>query len=264
MMLYDKETIMNAQGNARNTTVIIIVAVVLIGVAAYLSFGRSGTANTVDRTGSIVQNTNDGANVNVNADSNGNVNAYINGSVALNENLNGNMVPPELTYEEELYMEASTDWKTYANADIGYSVKYPKDWTVEDTVQTRSEQLVSPVRYITLFSPSKSHFLTLGVKRSTDEFLISNRTGVGAGEIVADGTVTVADTSLPASKLVYKGKVKEWYAAKNGPGQSTVGTQVINAALSVGNVSDYASIDLAGSPELSTAKVILSMLTFIK
>lgn len=253
---------MHTRGIARNTTIVIVAAVVLLCAVAYLSFGRSGTANTADTIASIVQNTNDGGNLNVNADSNGNVNAYINGSVALNENLNSSTVPPELTYEEELYMEVSTDWKTFTNADIGYSVKYPREWTVEDTVQTRSEQLVSPVRYITLFSSGKSHFLTLGVKRSTDEFLISDRTGVGAGDLKSDGNVTVSDTSVPASKLVYQGKTKEWYAAKNGPGQSTVGSHVINAALSVGNASEYASIEIAGSPELTTAKVILSTLTF--
>ncbi len=245
--------------NSNRNVVIAFVVVLAVIAAGYFianSSKKPATGNSAEGNVNAVVLANEPITAN------GNINT--NGSVTLNENQNTSTIPPDLTYEEELYMEASIDWKTHANADIGYSVKYPKDWNVEETFMTRSELLVSPVRYITVTSPGASHVLTLGVKRSTDEFLITDRTGVGAGDFVSDGNVTVADTSVPASRLVYQGKTKEWYAAKNGPGQSTVGSHVINASLSAGPGVDYSSVDLAGSPELLTAKAILSTLVVTK
>lgn len=262
---------MTASGKNKVVVLIVVLAAALAVVGYFVSSGSKSGNVTVTNAGNVNGNEQADANGNVNIDSdavtnsapvNENVNARSNTDATANANGNINAAAPELTYEEQLSMEASIDWKTYADEEVGYTVKYPKDWTVEATVMTRNEALVNPVRYLTLYAPSNSHALVLGVKRSTDEFLISDRAGVAAGDFVRDGNVTVADTLVPASKLVYKGKVKEWYASENGPGPSTVGTHVINASFAASSTGD--SVDLTGSPALATAKVILSTLNFTK
>lgn len=207
------------------------------------------------------------SNANTNSNTNGNTNSSVNATS--NSNVNGTVnASPNANTNASVNTNATSDvtkgWKTYANVQIGYAFKYPSDWSVKQTSDPNNETLGKPVEYVTVTTSDGLYSLIVGVKRMSDTFAISDRTGAPAGDFESDGTTLIAGIDVSVSALMYNGMMKEWYAAKNGPGQSTVGTHLVDATLTVNGASLYKSNDFTGSATLSTAKTILSTLTFTK
>ena len=68
---------------------------------------------------------------------------------------NGETKTPEAQTGTDEYV----GWKTYTNSEIGYTLKYPADWTMEETDQF-SPVREATVKYIAIDTPGKNIFST--------------------------------------------------------------------------------------------------------
>lgn len=167
----------------------------------------------------------------------------------------------EETTKEEEYTGC---WKIYTNNEIGYKLKYPCDWVVKE-VDTFSETISAQVKYITIDTPDKKYFLHFGIKKSTDTFNTTDRTGVGAGDWQIDGTITILGKEVTITKLVFGGKVKEmFYPKPAGVIKTTDGKYSFLASFSYGASTGYATYDMKNLSYVSLAEKILKSIELIK
>ncbi len=167
--------------------------------------------------------------------------------------------------EEPAKEEATDDyagWNTYTNSEVGYELKYPSNWTVKET-SNFSDLIGADVKYITIITSDKKYFLYWGLKEKNDNFSISDRTGVGAGDLIQEGSVTILETNIAVKKLVYKSKVKEYFFPGTGSVKTTDGKYSFGAAFSPGSGTGYDSLNMLGVPELEKAKLILASVKII-
>lgn len=150
-----------------------------------------------------------------------------------------------------------TGWNTYTNSEVGYQLKYPTDWTVKETNEF-SELIGADVKYITLTTADKKYFFYWGLKEKNDNFSISDRTGVGAGDLIQEGSVTILGTDTAVKKLVYKSKVKEYFFPSMGLQKTADGKYNFGASFSPGSSVNYDSLNMLGIPELEKAKLVLA------
>jgi hypothetical protein len=168
----------------------------------------------------------------------------------------------EESASEETVADEYAGWNTYTNTQVGYELKYPADWTVKET-DTFNDLIGNDVKYITITTADKKYFLYWGLKYDGDDFAISDRTGVGAGDLIQEGTVTILGTNTAIKKLVYKNKVKEYFYPGTGSQKTTDGKYYFGAAMSPGSGSGYDSLDMLGVPELEKARLILASVKII-
>ncbi|MDD5489345.1 MAG: hypothetical protein PHP25_01535 [Candidatus Moranbacteria bacterium] len=147
-------------------------------------------------------------------------------------------------------------WKTYANSEIGYRLKYPADWTVKEISQT-SEILGTPVKYITIASPGGKYFLFWGLKRKTDAFAISDRTGIGAGEPKKDGNIMILGKEYAINLFVINGRTEEIFYPNAGITQSADGKYEFVANFEEGAGTSSNLLDMADAPGRGLAEKIL-------
>jgi hypothetical protein len=95
------------------------------------------------------------------------------------------VVEPEGQYE---------NWHKYTNLTYGFSFSFPADWNV----YTRDHSV---------WVRQGKQGLNIGVRWPREEVRIQ-RTGVGAGELIAEGTVDFLGQTLSRTVLVYEGKDK--------------------------------------------------------
>lgn len=155
-----------------------------------------------------------------------------------------------------------TGWNTYTNSEVGYELRYPSDWTVKET-DTFNDLIGNDVKYITITTADKKYFLYWGLKYDGDDFAISDRTGVGAGDLIQEGTVMILGTNTAIKKLVYKNKVKEYFFPGTGSQKTTDGKYYFGATMSPGSGSSYDSLDMLGIPDLEKARLILASVKII-
>lgn len=113
-------------------------------------------------------------------------------------------------------------WKTYINNEIGYKLRYPADWTVKETAEF-NETIGQNVKYITVNTPGNKFFLGWGLKKTNDPFYISDRTGVGAGDMKAEGKIKILNTDVTVNRQVWEGKTQEVFFP--GPGSQKTSDQ---------------------------------------
>jgi hypothetical protein len=107
----------------------------------------------------------------------------------------------------------TSDWKSYTNNEVGYSVKYPQDWSVEET--NHSSELVNDTTayFIQITDPNSKYSLHLGVRKEGDSTKdIWYRTGIGAGDMQTGETITISGTNLQLWNLVFEDKPYEVFA----------------------------------------------------
>jgi hypothetical protein len=91
-------------------------------------------------------------------------------------------------------------WLTYTNSEYGFSFSYPPHWTIE-----KRDALPN---FLWLHRQQRPTLkMDIAFKRITEEKMIQ-RTGVGAGDVVRQGTVLFFDREVPRDVLIYEGKVK--------------------------------------------------------
>jgi hypothetical protein len=150
------------------------------------------------------------------------------------------------------------DWKTYTNFEVGYSLRYPSDWSVKETSGV-SEMFNEPVKYVTLYSPGKKYVLHWALKNEDDNFKISERTGIGVGEDKKDGTVNILGEDVFAVLHVYQGKTVEIFYPSPGTSKIDGGKWEIAATLN----SDNGDRDLKNAAERTKAELILKSIRLI-
>jgi len=151
-------------------------------------------------------------------------------------------------------------WKTYTNSEIGYTLKYPADWTIKETSEF-SPVRDATVKYITVNTPGKKYFLHWGLKEKGDSFYISDRTGMGAGEEKKTGKITILGTEVDINNFVFKGKAKEIFYPTAGSFPTSNGKYEFTATLSYGSGSNWDTVDLSSVPEKALAEKILKSVT---
>ncbi len=145
-------------------------------------------------------------------------------------------------------------WKTYTNNDIGYQLKYPADWTVLETDQY-SEVVGTTVKYITIKTADEKYFLYFGLKKEGGAYEISDRTGMGAGEMIDEsGSITILDIKVTPEDLVWQAKAKEVFY--NQPSGSSTNYQ-FQASFSYSQGADFDNLDMSTLSEKKTVEKIL-------
>lgn len=168
----------------------------------------------------------------------------------------------EKAVSEEETADEYSGWNTYTNLEVGYQLRYPTDWTVKE-ISTYSELIGADVKYITITTADKKYFLYWGLKYENDNFSISDRTGVGAGDLIQEGSVTILGTDTAVKKLVYKSKVKEYFFPGPGTQKTSDGKYSFGAAFSPGSGTSYDSLNMLGVPALEKARLILASVKII-
>lgn len=169
---------------------------------------------------------------------------------------------PDLPPLEDEVADPYEGWKTYTNRDIGYKLKYPADWQVKE-VEQFSDLIQQNVKYITVKSPNDKYYLYWGLKKINDNFAISDRSGVGAGDIVEDGHVTILDSVVPVKRLEFAGKTKECFYPGMGSAKIMNGQYLYGASFGGGSGVNYDSVNVANTNELVLAGKILESVKLI-
>lgn len=137
-------------------------------------------------------------------------------------------------------------WKIYINQEIGYSLKYPTDWTIKE-ISTHSEVIDKDVKYLQIFNPGEKYFLHFGLKKTSHTFAVTDRTGVGAGEMTqkpADSFKVLEITVIPEAHT-WNSKIVEYFYPQPS-GTSTACSCEFNS--SFGYNSDKVDYDAADTP----------------
>jgi len=163
---------------------------------------------------------------------------------------------------EDTAADATAGWQTYTNRDIGYVVKYPQGWILAET--DKWEEGDRHIRYITISSWENSAnriSMHWGLVRDNTLLYSTDRTGIGAGEIVeVTSTMPVLGASIKKTKLVNETKIKEYfYAPRTAPSGYTW-----ESSISLYDQSDYNSIDLTNVSQIDMAEAILANITLME
>jgi len=149
-------------------------------------------------------------------------------------------------------------WKDYINQLVGYSLKYPCDWTIKETNEF-NETLQMNVKYITIHTPDDKYFLYWGFKKSAVEGYTNNdRTGVGAGEFVTkpDMAFNILGVNVVPKALVYQNKIKEYFYEEPQAGVAQSACNFIGM-FSYDQSQDYDQVDMTNLNYVTTVKQIL-------
>jgi len=144
------------------------------------------------------------------------------------------------------------DWKTYRNAAVGYELHYPADWTADEKSGI-SEIFEEPVNYVVFRSPDKKYFLSFGLRPAGEKFHVSERTGMGVGESVTDGTIRILGNQVAVIRYVFDGRTEEIFYPSAWP--EKLGDGKWEIAANFGASSSEA--DLFALPERSLTEKIL-------
>jgi len=168
------------------------------------------------------------------------------------------------TEETQTAVDEYAGWKTYTNKTIGYSLKYPSDWTAKE-VETYSETIDKNVKYITITTPNGKYFLYFGLKKPTNDFEISDRTGIGAGDMKqkTEWTIKILNVSVTPEVLVLQNKVKEIFYNQPSGTTPTCNCQ-FTATFSYTEKADYNTYDMASlTDERSKVEKILKSVKWL-
>jgi len=149
-------------------------------------------------------------------------------------------------------------WKDYINQPIGYSLKYPCDWSLAETNEF-NETLQMNVKLITIHTPNNKYFLYWGYKKSAEQgFANNDRTGVGAGNFVPkpDMAFDILGVNVIPEALVFQGKVKEYFYKQPQAGIATCACNFIGM-FSYDQAQDYDALDMTNLDYVQTVKQIL-------
>ncbi|MFA6493262.1 MAG: hypothetical protein WCV58_03945 [Patescibacteria group bacterium] len=143
---------------------------------------------------------------------------------------------------------SSDDWLTYINNDIGYSLKYPKDWTVVEVDET-SQLDGKKVKYVNLYSADKKYGLAFGIKKvGDDSFRPFERSGIGNGDMipVTSKPTTILETNFIPDALTSEDKIKEFFYRSSTNKEAESQCQCsFESYYGLVDSSDYNSINLS-------------------
>lgn len=167
------------------------------------------------------------------------------------------IVEEDVSGENTTGGEEYAGWKTYYNYEIGYMLRYPSNWILTETDEW-NEITDQAVKYVSIDTPDKKFFFYFGLKSKGDDFGISNRTGVGAGELADGEKMTVLGTPINIKKLVYKGKIQEFFFGALGFVNTKDGKYTFSSSLSPRGTTT------GNFPDLEIAQKILTSVRIIE
>jgi hypothetical protein len=145
--------------------------------------------------------------------------------------------------ESELY----DGWSQYVNLDYGFSFHYPPEWRLEDL----------PHLVILRYQANETLRLALDYSRAGED-VGHWRTGMPAGDFIAQGSVSCLGREISRDVLVYEGKAKmvlynyssalEWGEILFGPALEAWGEGV-----------DYGAVDLPLDVQSQIDQVLASI-----
>jgi hypothetical protein len=150
--------------------------------------------------------------------------------------------------------ETESNPLTYTNNEYGFGLQYPATWTVADV---NDENFVGPGSHSVQFSQGTNQ-LIIGYRPAGEESMIFG-TGIPAGELETQGTISVAGQDVERIVLVSNGKVKTVFYGQPG---SVISTNGLEFAISLADFAqiDYEDIELTQQLQ-DEADLILSSLT---
>ncbi len=97
-------------------------------------------------------------------------------------------------------------WQTYTNASYGFTFQYPAEWKLEETRNSAKSPDTLNGHAVWLV-PDANHdvLLQIAFKRSGEDIIIQ-RSGLGAGELIAWGKVLFLGTEIQRNVLVAQGQ----------------------------------------------------------
>jgi hypothetical protein len=160
---------------------------------------------------------------------------------------------PEDSAAADDYPEEYKGWQTYTNFEAGYKLRHPATWKVREVIGT-SQMFNDPVNYIIIDSPKQKYSLYWAMKNAGDIFRVSERTGIGVGENVSDGKITILGNEISINPYVNEGKADEILYPSFGTIKIDGGKREITADFSSGPGND---VDIRKVPERAIAEKIL-------
>jgi len=154
-------------------------------------------------------------------------------------------------------------WKTYTNTNIGYSLKYPSDWKINE-IDQYSDLVGKNVKYITISTPDGKHFLHFGLKKSgTGDFSLSDRTGIGAGEMkeMNNMNANMLGATITPKALEWQNKAKEYFYQQSAEAKAKCNCE-FDIALSYTDAADFNNFDLNTTDYAETVKKILASVSW--
>lgn len=154
-------------------------------------------------------------------------------------------------------------WNTYTNNTVGYALKYPCDWTIKE-IALFSETIGKDVKYITITTPDGKYFLHVGVKKPADTFEITDRTGIGAGDMQQkpEKALTILGVNVIPKSLIFGGKIKEYFYNQPSGTSDQCGCGFI-AGFSYTDKISYDQLDMTNLDHQPTAEKILKSLKLL-
>jgi len=225
-------------------------AIIVISIFAVMFFGTVTFFVYQFQRGSSNKNTT--KNENVNKKSNKNTNTAVNTNTA---------TAPDRTPHEKI----PDTWKTYTNTTVGYSLRYPATWSVEESVIPDHPIQKITVRYITLKNPGTQLGLIIGVRRVGDAFSIGERTTAPDGEMKAGIPITIGQTTIPTTDLLVDGKTTATFYHPLKPfGFAYLEGREVQAELGILSVPGVKNTvtDLLAAADTQIANTIMTTLRF--
>lgn len=186
---------------------IMAASVVAVGTVATVAVVQNNkkpqqTQTTTTQTSSNTNQKSTNTSVNTKTNQATNANAQANTNVSTNANV---------------AVDETAGWKTYTNAEFGYSIKYPADWPIEpDSTATKSAVTIGNIPN----EPSAGPFTVYVKKNDTDvrAFITSYRQGYPDGcgaeqEVTIDGERWIA---LDCKEAFAGQNKKSYFVSHNG------------------------------------------------
>lgn len=147
-------------------------------------------------------------------------------------------------------------WLTYTNASVGYTLRYPSDWTFQDN---SSELNGKPLQYVVFISPDNQYYVAFGLRKKNTDTLLTPRTGTGPGDMKTAGSITILGTKVKRTNHIYKGKLKDVFYP-SAAGIFDIGDWQGYAEFSRMTPENYEQYDLTDAPEAKLAEKLVSSL----
>ncbi len=97
-------------------------------------------------------------------------------------------------------------WQTYTNASYGFSFQYPPEWELEETRNTAKSPDTLNGHAVWLTPASDSDVLLQIAFKRTSEDITIQRSGLGAGDLIAWGKVSFLGADIQREVLVAQGQ----------------------------------------------------------
>ncbi len=147
-------------------------------------------------------------------------------------------------------------WLTYDNAAVGYKLRYPADWTAEETTDADS----GAANFVIFRDSNQKYAVSFGLRKSGSDLVTSGRTGLGQGESFTGGTITILGELIDKTYHVNNGHALVVFYGPGAAASFTVAGNEINAELTAPGL-DWEATELRGIPEEALSDKIVTSLT---